>query len=115
DALRRRASATWIMGADTPRAILIGTLRLARNMNADEVARLFDGSQHAPVPLTDAERARLESVNLADAPAHVRGDYPEWLDAHLTASFGDARSEEGAALASRAPLDLRVNTLRTDR
>ena len=30
------------------------------------------------------------------------------------ARFGDARAEEGAALASRAPLDLRVNTLKAD-
>jgi 16S rRNA (cytosine967-C5)-methyltransferase len=29
--------------------------------------------------------------------------------------LGDARAEEGAALASRAPLDLRVNTLEIDR
>src|SRR6185312_16460914 len=28
DALRRRSSAAWIMGADTPRAVLIGSLRL---------------------------------------------------------------------------------------
>jgi 16S rRNA (cytosine967-C5)-methyltransferase len=28
--------------------------------------------------------------------------------------FGDERAEEGAALATRAPLDLRVNTLKTD-
>ena len=43
------------------------------------------------------------------------GDYPEWLDPHLAATFGDERGEEGAALASRAPLDLRVNTLKADR
>jgi len=45
----------------------------------------------------------------------VRGDYPEWLDPHLARVFGEERAEEGAALASRAPLDLRVNTLKADR
>jgi 16S rRNA (cytosine967-C5)-methyltransferase len=45
----------------------------------------------------------------------VTGDYPEWLDPHLAAVFGDERAAEGAALASRAPLDLRVNTLAADR
>jgi 16S rRNA (cytosine967-C5)-methyltransferase len=114
DALRRRASSAWIMDLGTPRAILIGTLKLARGMSADEIARLFDGSQHAPEPLTDEERARLDTT-LDAAPAHVRGDYPEWLDGKLAETFGDARAEEGAALASRAPLDLRVNTLKTDR
>ena len=28
--------------------------------------------------------------------------------------FGDGRAAEGAALADRAPVDLRVNTLKTD-
>ena len=65
-------------------------------------------------PLTDAERARLRAASLDGAPPHVRGDYPEWLDPYFAASFGDERAEEGAALASRAPLDLRVNTLKAD-
>ena len=43
------------------------------------------------------------------------GDYPEWLDPHLARVFGDERAAEGAALASRAPLDLRVNTLNAER
>jgi 16S rRNA (cytosine967-C5)-methyltransferase len=62
--------------------------------------------------LSDDERRRLETAALDNAPAHVAGDYPEWLDAHLARTFGDSRTEEGAALASRAPLDLRVNTLK---
>jgi 16S rRNA (cytosine967-C5)-methyltransferase len=41
----------------------------------------------------------------------VAGDYPEWLDNQFAQSFGDERAEEGAALAARAPLDLRTNTL----
>jgi 16S rRNA (cytosine967-C5)-methyltransferase len=45
----------------------------------------------------------------------VAGDYPEWLDPHLSRVLGDARAEECAALARRAPLDLRVNTLKADR
>ena len=50
-----------------------------------------------------------------DAPPHVAGDYPEWLEPHFARVFGDARAEEGAALASRAPLDLRVNPLKAER
>ena len=42
------------------------------------------------------------------------GDYPEWLDPHLAQTrSATTRAEEGAALASRAPLDLRVNTLKS--
>jgi 16S rRNA (cytosine967-C5)-methyltransferase len=112
DALRRRASSAWIMGEDAPRAILLGTLRLARGLDVDAISRLADGSQHALALLTAEERERLANAKLNDAPPHVRGDYPEWLDKQFAQTFGDERAEEGAALAFRAPLDLRVNTLK---
>ena len=63
----------------------------------------------------EAERAALARDNLAGAPAPVAGDYPDWLDPHFARAFGDERAAEGAALASRAPLDLRVNTLKAER
>ena len=68
-----------------------------------------------PEALSDDERKRLDAADITSAPSHVAGDYPEWLDPHLTRIFGEARAEEGAALASRAPLDLRVNLLRAER
>jgi 16S rRNA (cytosine967-C5)-methyltransferase len=115
DALRRKSSAAWIMGEATPRAVLLGMLRRERAMDVEAIARLCDGSRHAPAPLTEEERARLVRADLAGAPPHVLGDYPEWLDASLAATFGDERAQEGEALASRAPLDLRVNMLKADR
>ena len=115
DALRRRASAAFLMGETTPRAVALGTLRLERGLDVAAIARLADGGRFAPVPLTEAEQRALAAHSLADAPAHIRGDYPEWLDLPLARVFGDARAEEGAALARRAPLDLRVNTLKAER
>lgn len=114
DALRRKASSAWIMGAETPRAILFGMLRRERGLEAAAVARLADGSRFAPHPLTGPEIARLETGSVQDAPGHIVGDYPEWLDPHFARAFGDERAEEGAALASRAPLDMRVNVLKCD-
>ena len=115
DALRRKASAACLMDADEPRAILLGMLRLERNLEVAAIARLADGGRFAPGPLTDGERARLEAPDLGGAPPWVIGDYPEWLDPHFARVFGEERAAEGAALASRAPLDLRVNTLKTER
>jgi 16S rRNA (cytosine967-C5)-methyltransferase len=115
DALRRKSSAAWLMDAATPRAVVIGMLARERGLTVDAIARLFDGSRYAPSPLSDAERARLTDADLTGAPPHVAGDYPEWLDPHFARMFGDERAEEGSALASRAPLDLRVNTLKADR
>ena len=115
DALRRKASSAFLMDADTPRAVALGMLKRERGFDADAVARLADGSRHAPEPLTEAERERLTIASLDDAPAHIAGDYPDWLDPYFAKTFGADRAEEGAALASRAPLDLRVNTLKAER
>jgi 16S rRNA (cytosine967-C5)-methyltransferase len=112
DALRRRASSAYLMRAETPRAILLGMLRRERGFGTNAIAALADGSRYAPEALNDNERKRLDAADLAGAPAHVVGDYPEWLEPHFVRAFGDARAEEGAALASRAPLDLRVNSLK---
>jgi 16S rRNA (cytosine967-C5)-methyltransferase len=115
DALRRRASSALLMGAETPRAILLGMLKRERNLDSEAIAKLASGGQYAPEALSDDERKRLDAADLSAAPPHIAGDYPEWLDPQFTRAFGDARAEEGEALSSRAPLDLRVNTLNADR
>ena len=114
DALRRRGSSAYIMGQESPRAVVLGMLRLERKLDTEEIARLADGARFSPPPLTDSERARLEAAEPTDAPPWVAGDYPKWLDPYLARAFGDERAAEGAALARRAPLDLRVNTLKAE-
>jgi 16S rRNA (cytosine967-C5)-methyltransferase len=86
-----------------------------RGLDVEAIVRLADGSRYAPQALSEAERSRLAAADMAGAPAHVVGDYPEWLDPHLARVFGDERAEEGTALAQRAPLDLRVNTIKGTR
>lgn len=115
DALRRRASARWIMGADTPRATMLGALRQARGLPLNEVAALFSGERHAPAPLTAEERESYERADLSGAPDHVAGDFPEWLAPHFARAFGRAAVAEARALANRAPVDLRANALKTTR
>ena len=115
DSLRRRASAAWIIGEETPRAILLGMLRLERGLDLEAIAALCSGARFAPAPLSDTERSRLGAANLADAPPWIAGDYPEWLDPQFARAFADERAAELAALATRAPLDLRVNTIKADR
>src|ERR1700676_3933889 len=115
DVLRRRASSAWIMDEDTPRARVLGVLKRERGFDADGIAALCDGGRFAPAPLSEAERAALTSRSLDAAPAPIAGDYPEWLDGYLTQVFGEDRVGEATAMASRAPLDLRVNTLKAKR
>jgi 16S rRNA (cytosine967-C5)-methyltransferase len=114
-ALRWKQSSAWRMGADDPRAWVWGALRWGFGREAEWIEQSCYDDPHAPPPPTEAERAALSGATLDGAPAHVRGDYPEWLDESLARAFGDARAEEGAALAAPAPLDLRANTLKSDR
>lgn len=115
DALRRKASSSFIMEEATPRALVLGMLKLERGYAMDAIEKLCDGARFAPEPLTPLERHALTDADLSDAPPHVAGDYPEWLDPSLARVFGEMRVEEAAALSSRAPLDLRVNTLKGTR
>src|SRR5215831_11435184 len=54
DVLRRKASAAYLMGEDSPRATLLGMLRLERNLDLAGVQKLADGGRFAPAPLTEA-------------------------------------------------------------
>jgi 16S rRNA (cytosine967-C5)-methyltransferase len=115
DCLRTRASAAYAMGEGTPRALVLRTLVTGWGLAPEEVAVLAGAGPHAPEPLSEAELAGLRRELPADAPAHVTGDYPEWLAPEFERAFGARAAEEGAALGRRAPVDLRVNTLKADR
>jgi len=115
DALRRRRSLAAQMGADSPRAVVLAAAPRALGLSVGAVAESADGSPHAVAPLSEAERVGLARNLPPDAAAGVRGDYPDWLEPSFARAFGATAAEEGAALARRAPVDLRVNTLKADR
>ncbi len=114
DVLRRRRSLAWMVGEETDRARTLGAARFLWGWPLERIEAAA-AEPHGPGALTQPERQRLTApVPLDDAPAPVRGDYPDWLDAPLQRVFGESRAHEGEALAARAPVDLRVNTLKTD-
>ena len=103
------------MEDDSPRALVLRALVVAWGMRPEAVAALCDGSRFAPEPLSEREREGLARRLPDDAPAHVRGDYPAWLADTFRQVFGPGAAVQGAALAARAPVDLRVNSLKADR
>ncbi|SHG01896.1 16S rRNA (cytosine967-C5)-methyltransferase [Kaistia soli DSM 19436] len=114
DALRHRSSAAFAAGDENGRAIILGLFRVHRGLDVPSIERLISGERFAPLPLTDEERAVLGADRLAEAPDHVRGDYPEWLAEELGRVFGEDVVAEMQAMAASAPLDLRVNTLKSE-
>jgi len=107
DCLRRRRSLGYRMGADTGRA-----LSMARTLEeGDDLATIFSGEGFSAALLSDAEQARSQQAP-APAPRPVALDYPDFLDAELEVSLGTELGPVMAAMQDRAPVDLRVNTLR---
>jgi len=114
DALRHRNSSAAVGGGDDGRSVMLGLFRRHRGLDIAAIEKLFSGDRFAPAPLTDDERAVLSRDALADAPDYVRGDYPEWIAPNFARIFGDDVVAELQALATPAPLDLRVNTLKAE-
>ncbi|MFC2249134.1 RsmB/NOP family class I SAM-dependent RNA methyltransferase [Labrys portucalensis] len=115
DTLRRRASARWLMDSEAPRAALIGMLVLQRGETIETLDALFTGERFAPEPLTEDERKALAERKLEQAAPDIQADVPNWLWSSFETAFGEDAIAEGRALAERAPVDLRVNTLKASR
>jgi 16S rRNA (cytosine967-C5)-methyltransferase len=113
-AFRARGRSSWRMGADDGRATILGLLRWSEDRTTEEIEVLFSGEGYAPPPLSDDERERL-SATFDDEPEWVGSGLPEWLAERFRVQFGpDWLEEARAVILPRAPVDLRVNTLRGD-
>lgn len=113
DALRRRQSLAHAMNDETPRGLCIGALAHVWKWDIGRIDAAFD-EEHAPLPLTLEERERIVMAPDPAAPVHVHGDFPEWMTPHMQRSFGENIVIEAQAMTQRAPVDLRVNTLKAD-
>jgi 16S rRNA (cytosine967-C5)-methyltransferase len=114
DGLRRRNSMAHHMQSRDTRALVFATLRLQWGRDMDEIAALSEDS-HGPPPLTGTELAALQLPHSPSGEAYIDGDFPQWLLPSFERVFGPVAAEQGAALSLRAPIDLRTNTLKTDR
>jgi len=115
DGLRRRRSLAWMMGEDTPRAVVFAALAHLWGWTPERVAESAGEEPYGPGALSETEAAGLAAPrSLDEAPVPVRGDYADWMDGPLARVFGEARAAEAEALGHRAPIDLRVNTLKSD-
>jgi 16S rRNA (cytosine967-C5)-methyltransferase len=124
--LRRRAVIDWYLErvqpgiAPAPRERVLAALVLVEEWRVEAIDRACDGDRFRPAPLDRAERLLLEalsgkSLDHPAMPRAVRLNYPAWLDAALAERFGERLGPEMAAMAEAAPLDLRVNQLKSSR
>jgi 16S rRNA (cytosine967-C5)-methyltransferase len=114
DVLRHRAFLSWRMRSENPRALVIGSV-LRDGGDLDSIRALFSGDGYGPAALSDEEIAAIQSPPSRDPPLWVQGAYPQWLEPELSRALGANLLDEMVALQGRAPIDLRVNTLKATR
>jgi 16S rRNA (cytosine967-C5)-methyltransferase len=115
DALRMRLSHAWLMDDESPAALAYAVLIRQWGLTPDALQAEFTDDRFAPPALTEANLSSLASRNLDDAPLHVQGDIPDWIQPSFEANFGENWLIEAKALAGRPTLDLRANTLKASR
>ena len=110
DCFRHAYSYAWRMGEAWPRRLVIASV-LAEGADPND---FFTGAPYAPAPLDEGERQAIATAPTG-APANVDGDFPAFLESELNAAFGADLLDEMAAMRARASVDIRVNTLKTNR
>jgi 16S rRNA (cytosine967-C5)-methyltransferase len=115
DVLRRKLSLAAQMGEDTSRALVLAAAGRALALSPEAIQAAADGTAHTLPPLSEGEIASLSRTVDNTQSAHIRGDIPEWLLPAFMRTFGVNAGHEGQALARRAPVDLRVNSMKADR
>jgi 16S rRNA (cytosine967-C5)-methyltransferase len=112
--LRHYSKLCALVDSTDPVLVTLAARRVLFGDTLDEIYALADGSRHALDLPTQDMRARL--VNIAERDKnlepHERVGLPAWLYREVMAGDVKAADHVLAKLTDRAPLDLRVNTLR---
>jgi 16S rRNA (cytosine967-C5)-methyltransferase len=122
--LRHRAALDWWIENDRaaigPRTRLFAALVLIEGWRPEAIAAACDGGRFRPAPPGKAEERLLRALvghtlHHPGMSRAVANDLPEWLEPYLERVFGNGLEREMAGLNASAPIDLRINLLKTDR
>ncbi len=124
--LRRRGQIDWWLarvraGVVDARARLLVWLQLGEGMRLTDWEAQILGERFDPAPLSGHEKRIMVELGaqrgfeLDCQPAVTAGNVPDFLEPDLTALYGEDIRRQLAAHGNEASVDLRVNTLKTDR
>jgi 16S rRNA (cytosine967-C5)-methyltransferase len=121
--LRARRHLGWWLdkfGATPTPRLLLCAQAIFTGMTPNKIALAFTAGRYGPPPLTESETIILEkfaghTLEHPNMPDAVKYEIPDWILPRLEAQFGPGLHAEMTALATPAPLDLRINTLKTTR
>lgn len=121
--LRARRHLGWWLAhfnaPETPR-LLLALQALFSGMSLHKINMAFAAGRYGPPPLAPDEAIILEkfaghTLEHPNMPDAVKFEIPDWILPLFKAQFGPALPAEMAALAIPAPLDMRINVLKTTR
>lgn len=121
--LRARRHLGWWLdycrAPHTPR-LLLAAQAVFSGQTPYKIATAFVSGRYGPPPLEPAEMTVLEKLSTRtlehpDMPDAVKFEVPDWILPRLRAQFGPTLAAEMQAMNEPAPLDLRVNLLKSDR
>lgn len=115
DVLRRKRSLAAQMQDDGARALVIAAAVDALGLTPAEVINAAQDGKYAIGALSPTEIEGVHGAIPADAPDDVRADFPAWLYPEIAGVFQHRLVDQGRAMAQRAPVDLRANTLKGNR
>jgi len=106
---RKRSLSARCLGDVTSRRLLLGALACAQGLNRRELEPVLSETEGKWL-------GQAKAVKLDELPPAVRLDLPDWLHDVLLQQFDAAELEVLAnSLNQPAPLDLRVNVLKSER
>ncbi len=115
DSLRKKSSQAVFADSDEPNLSVFATLLRQWNYSSDELNSQFAEDKFAPQIPSQEEIDHLCRKQVDDAAPGDLADIPLWCVESFEANFGDDWIDEAKALSLRPPLDIRVNTLKSNR
>ncbi len=114
DALRQKQRLAAQMGTDSSRALVLAVAKSVWGLGVDEIGEAV-AEKFGPGALTDEEKTALQTPLEGKQHYWIEGNFPQWIGPAFKNCFGDGAAIQGNALAQRAPVDLRVNTIKSNR
>lgn len=115
DLLRHRGELVWRLNSVGLPVDARHLCLMQQQMTATLDISLFDGPHAPDAPTEDTLNALSGALQLGAPPDWAKANLPGWLADALAQRFGARLEDEIAALARRAPTDIRMNALATDR
>jgi len=112
--MRWRGHLSAAVGGGDGRALMLAHLAFTERFDLETLTSVFDGQGYNPAALTPGE---IDIYRRAAAERQAQFDpLPDWLeDSQWHLAPGSSLQDALTAMVKRAPVDIRVNTLKADR